>query len=63
MKARRALQVFVLAVLILIATPLLAPAAQPIHRPKLILAIVIDQFRYDYLLRFRSDYHDGLDRC
>ena len=26
------------------------------------MAIVIDQFRYDYLLRFRGDYHSGLDR-
>lgn len=31
-------------------------------RPKLVLAIVIDQFRYDYLTRFRADYTGGLDR-
>lgn len=31
-------------------------------RPKLLLAIVIDQFRYDYLLRFRADYTSGLAR-
>jgi predicted AlkP superfamily pyrophosphatase or phosphodiesterase len=31
-------------------------------RPKLVLAVVIDQFRYDYLTRFRSDYHAGLAR-
>jgi predicted AlkP superfamily pyrophosphatase or phosphodiesterase len=37
-----------------------APAGAP--APKLVLAIVIDQFRYDYLLRFRSDYHSGLAR-
>jgi predicted AlkP superfamily pyrophosphatase or phosphodiesterase len=36
-------------------------AAAPI-RPKLVLAIVIDQFRYDYLTRFRSEYHAGLER-
>src|SRR5438067_7670871 len=30
-------------------------AAAP-KKPKLVLAIVIDQFRYDYLTRFRSDY-------
>ncbi len=30
--------------------------------PKLILAIVVDQFRYDYLVRFRSSYNGGLDR-
>jgi len=33
-----------------------------VHRPKLVVAIVIDQFRYDYLLRFRNDYSSGLDR-
>jgi hypothetical protein len=32
------------------------------EKPKLILAVVVDQFRYDYLTRFRADYHDGFDR-
>lgn len=36
-------------------------AAAP-KKPKLVLAIVIDQFRYDYLTRYRSDYHAGFDR-
>jgi predicted AlkP superfamily pyrophosphatase or phosphodiesterase len=36
-------------------------AATP-KKPKLIVAIVIDQFRYDYLTRFRSEYHGGIDR-
>src|SRR5689334_12910689 len=31
------------------------------ERPKLVVGIVIDQFRYDYLTRFRSGYHGGLD--
>ena len=31
-------------------------------KPKLVVAIVADQFRYDYLVRFRSDYHAGLAR-
>lgn len=31
-------------------------------RPKLIVAIVVDQFRYDYLTRFRADYTAGLNR-
>jgi predicted AlkP superfamily pyrophosphatase or phosphodiesterase len=35
-------------------------AAPP--KPKLVLAVVIDQFRYDYLLRFRKDYNSGLAR-
>jgi hypothetical protein len=36
------------------------PAAQT--PPKLILAIVVDQFRYDYLTRFRSEFTGGLKR-
>ncbi len=36
-------------------------AAAP-AKPKLVVAIIIDQFRYDYLTRFRADYHGGLDR-
>jgi hypothetical protein len=37
------------------------PAAPP-HAPKLLVAIVIDQFRYDYLTRFGSEYTGGLKR-
>ena len=36
--------------------------AVPAKKPKLILTIVIDQFRYDYLTRFRSEYKGGLAR-
>ena len=32
------------------------------EKPKLILAVVLDQFRYDYLTRFRGEYHGGLER-
>jgi predicted AlkP superfamily pyrophosphatase or phosphodiesterase len=32
------------------------------EKPALVLGIVVDQFRYDYLLRFRSEYKEGLDR-
>jgi len=35
-----------------------APAAK--HKPKLILAIAIDQFRYDYTTCFRDRYIGGL---
>jgi predicted AlkP superfamily pyrophosphatase or phosphodiesterase len=31
-------------------------------KPKLLLTIVVDQFRYDYLTRFRSEYKGGLAR-
>ncbi len=37
-------------------------ANQPPKRPKLVLAIVIDQFRYDYLQRFRTNYTSGFKR-
>ena len=36
-------------------------AALP-KRPKMVVVIVIDQFRYDYLNRFRAEYHGGLAR-
>jgi predicted AlkP superfamily pyrophosphatase or phosphodiesterase len=39
-----------------------AAAVHAATRPKLVVAFVVDQFRYDYLMRFRSDYHGGLDR-
>ena len=42
-----------------------APGARTAHTPaapKLVVAIVIDQFRYDYLTRFRSEYTGGLKR-
>jgi predicted AlkP superfamily pyrophosphatase or phosphodiesterase len=43
-------------------SPLFA-ASEPLpKRPKLVLAVVVDQFRYDYLLRFRSGYTTGFDR-
>lgn len=37
------------------------PAA-PVPKPKLVVVVVVDQFRYDYLTRFRDDYHFGLNR-
>src|ERR1044071_2528905 len=35
---------------------------QSTRQPKLVLAIVVDQFRYDYLTRFRADFTGGLKR-
>ena len=46
--------------LLILSMAALALAATP--RPKLVLAIVVDQFRYDYLTRFRGEYHAGFDR-
>ena len=37
-------------------------AVRAASRPKLVVALLADQFRYDYLERFRSDYHAGFDR-
>jgi hypothetical protein len=48
------------ALLCVLAAVCLAGAAP--NKPKLVLAIVVDQFRYDYLTRFRSEYHGGLAR-
>src|SRR3954452_11481552 len=28
-------------------------------KPKLVVGIIVDQFRYDYLTRFRAEYHGG----
>ncbi len=44
---------------VLAAATILAAAPK---KPKLIVAVVFDQFRYDYLERFRSEYHGGFDR-
>jgi len=46
--------------LLLMSAPLARPQTPP--KPKLVVVVVVDQFRYDYLTRFRSDYHGGLDR-
>jgi Uncharacterized proteins of the AP superfamily len=37
-------------------------SAAPAKKPKLILAVVVDQFRYDYLTRFRAEYNGGFAR-
>jgi len=41
---------------------LFALAARPAQppKPKLVVAIIVDQFRYDYMTRFDASYHDGL---
>ncbi len=52
----------IVTVLALSLTALSRLIAAPAPAPKLIVAIIIDQFRYDYLTRFRADYHGGLDQ-
>jgi predicted AlkP superfamily pyrophosphatase or phosphodiesterase len=39
-----------------------AASAQLLPKPKLVVLVVVDQFRYDYTTRFRNEYHAGLDR-
>jgi predicted AlkP superfamily pyrophosphatase or phosphodiesterase len=46
----------------LITSALWAAPLDAARKPRLVLAVVIDQFRYDYLLRFRNEYHSGLAR-
>src|SRR5580658_11075536 len=47
-----------LAALFLLIPAHSAPPAAP--QTKLVVAIIVDQFRYDYMTRFDSDFHDGL---
>ena len=51
-----------LAALTLVACSLAMAASAPPKKPRLILMVVVDQFRYDYLLRFSGDYTAGLKR-
>jgi predicted AlkP superfamily pyrophosphatase or phosphodiesterase len=55
--------------LLVIVIALLAPAAPPsVHAVdeapaiRLVLLVAVDQFRYDYLTRFRSEFSGGLSR-
>jgi predicted AlkP superfamily pyrophosphatase or phosphodiesterase len=43
-----------------LACALLPAAAQTPKKPKLVVTIVVDQFRYDYLTRFASQYQGGI---
>lgn len=55
---------FVLVSAVLVFEHAAAPRAwaQGPRKPKLVLAVVVDQFRYDYLTRFRSEYNAGFTR-
>lgn len=48
-----------LTAILLFGYALTAVAGTLPKRPKLIVAVIVDQFRYDYLLRFRGDYTAG----
>jgi hypothetical protein len=60
MKTATSLTLLSLAAISCAAPDSLAAAAAPV-RPRLILLIAVDQFRYDYLARFRADLGGGLD--
>jgi len=61
--ARRSLLLVVLLLFFPVTGISAQQSSQQKHRrPKLVLAVVVDQFRYDYLLRFRADYHGGIER-
>jgi predicted AlkP superfamily pyrophosphatase or phosphodiesterase len=47
---------------ILLTAAALCAASPAPRKPKLVVTIIIDQFRYDYLLRFRDGYNSGLAR-
>jgi len=51
-----------LAVLVVLSQSFAHAKSAPQQHPKLVLLLVIDQFRYDYLVRFRGDYTGGLKR-
>lgn len=51
-----------IAVFAMAACVCLSDNAAAFEKPKLVLVIIVDQFRYDYLIRFRSSYNGGIAR-
>ncbi len=45
-----------------ILATLFSAALSSAPKPKLVVGIIVDQFRYDYLTRFHADYHGGLNQ-
>lgn len=50
---------FCLALLVFPSAPAHSQANAPRPRPKLVMLVVVDQFRYDYFPRFRDHYNGG----
>ncbi len=61
MSARR-VTIFALTLIGAVSAVCCFAASAPPPKPKLVVGIIIDQFRYDYLTRFRSAYHGGLNQ-
>ncbi len=64
MQTRAAIKIFILGVLFLLPIPFFTSEGKtevrgPYPRPKLILILVIDQLRFDYLMRFRPQFVEG----
>ena len=59
MRSKRVLTALFLTVLLLAGA--LPAFGQLAKKPKLVLVIVVDQFRYDYLTRFRAGYNGGIE--
>jgi predicted AlkP superfamily pyrophosphatase or phosphodiesterase len=55
---------WIAALLVCAGAGAVTPAAQPPTAPdvRLVLLIAVDQFRYDYLTRFRGEYQGGIER-
>src|SRR5689334_13628250 len=53
---------FLLALCLLLSLFAASAFAAEKKKPKLLLAVVVDQFRYDYLTRFQSEYKAGFAR-
>lgn len=41
---------------------IVTPARAPLPKPKLVLTVMVDQLRYDYLMRWRQHYRGGFHR-
>jgi predicted AlkP superfamily pyrophosphatase or phosphodiesterase len=50
------------ALLVIVFSWVAVAQAVPPQPPKLVLLVAIDQFRYDYLVRFRNQYTGGLNQ-
>jgi hypothetical protein len=61
---KRIIWLIIILLLLEVSEPLFAAKQKSAGslKPRLVVAIIADQFRYDYLLRYRSDYSAGLQR-
>jgi predicted AlkP superfamily pyrophosphatase or phosphodiesterase len=60
MLSRSRASIIAILTLAVASLPAFAQPNKANSKPKLVVAIIVDQFRYDYLTRFDSAYQDGL---